>query len=623
MRLVYNVYDDENQIASKQFDNFPKALEYAKQGLITYICEEDLDCPECEERIVWTWDCTWDDEEAISNVECKNSNEECKKHDIEHCEHCAEDYDDNIEITISGPTEEVKNLAELVFDSAFDLEWDSPVEETKAEEKDFSDEFGYEDEPAVKDLDFDVENPFEDDLYNLKRDLGEDDLEIGEPEIVVDQAKDSEEDQSKKLVEEAEEEIEKADEEEIEDETEEILTSVEEIKEIAAEAGEEVAEVVKENPEVEEEEIKEITDEVVEDKLEEQPEEELSDEEPEEVDEELHQKKSIPTYTLKELQSEIDRGEFTIDTEEERSEIIGLSGTEVRICPSINKDYEYEMYDILYDSDGEEVEGDTFEYFKDIVELANYLEDAGYIKVTDLDQYLEESYKVDLPQISVKEIKDELDLHGDIYFSLLEPVDESDEDRWREASEIRIVDTGSKYEVYFEWVDQDGDYIKSDPEFTCDTFEELLKEIDGSYVTVLDLEEYLNGTLDEVLDKEEKVELEEGRQPVYSIVIFYYYDKDNNENTTTKSNIVPKDIRAEIANLINHGATRVYVEAKINGEWDVLDKYTYDPEWTPGTPEYAARNSRDFALESLEQEDDLTDQEFAEQLQERLKKSNK
>ena len=78
----------------------------------------------------------------------------------------------------------------------------------------------------------------------------------------------------------------------------------------------------------------------------------------------------------------------------------------------------------------------------------------------------------------------------------------------------------------------------------------------------MDLEEYLNGTL----DKEEKVELEEGRQPVYSIVIFYYYDKDNNENTTTKSNIVPKDIRAEIANLIKCGATRVYVEAKINGE---------------------------------------------------------
>ena len=86
------------------------------------------------------------------------------------------------------------------------------------------------------------------------------------------------------------------------------------------------------------------------------------------------------------------------------------------------------MYDILYDSDGEEVEGDTFEYFKDIVELANYLEDAGYIKVTDLDQHLEESYKVDLPQIRVKEIKDELDFHGDIYFDLLEPVDESDED---------------------------------------------------------------------------------------------------------------------------------------------------------------------------------------------------
>lgn len=52
MRLVYNVYDDDYQIESKQFDNFQDALEYAKQGLITYICEEDLDCPGCEERIV-------------------------------------------------------------------------------------------------------------------------------------------------------------------------------------------------------------------------------------------------------------------------------------------------------------------------------------------------------------------------------------------------------------------------------------------------------------------------------------------------------------------------------------------------------------------------------------------
>lgn len=54
MRFVYNVYDDDNQIKSRQFEDFADALEYAKQGLITYICEEDLDCPECEEEVVWT-----------------------------------------------------------------------------------------------------------------------------------------------------------------------------------------------------------------------------------------------------------------------------------------------------------------------------------------------------------------------------------------------------------------------------------------------------------------------------------------------------------------------------------------------------------------------------------------
>lgn len=192
MRLVYNVYDDENQIESKQFDNFPEALEYAKQGLITYICEEDLDCPDCEERVVWTWDSTWDDEEAISNVKCEKQN----------IEPCVEDGNDNIEITISGPAEEVESLIDLIFDSAFDLDWDSPVEETKVEDKDFADEFGYEDEPAAKDLDFDVENPFEDDLYNLEKDLGEDEFEIGDPEIMVDPAEESKEDQPKKLVEE-------------------------------------------------------------------------------------------------------------------------------------------------------------------------------------------------------------------------------------------------------------------------------------------------------------------------------------------------------------------------------------------------------------------------------------
>lgn len=178
MRLVYNVYDDDNQIESKQFDNFPNALEYAKQGLITYICEEDLDCPDCEELVVWTWDSSWNDEEAIANVTKK----ECAPDKVE----CEEPFsDDNIEITISGPSKEVKSLVELVFDDAFDLDWDAPVEDVKVDAPKCADEFGLDEEPAIKDLDFDVDSPFEDDLYYSKEeDEEEKDLEIGEPEII-------------------------------------------------------------------------------------------------------------------------------------------------------------------------------------------------------------------------------------------------------------------------------------------------------------------------------------------------------------------------------------------------------------------------------------------------------
>lgn len=126
MRLVYNVYDDENQIESKQFDNFPDALEYAKQGLITYICEEDLDCPGCEERVVWTWDSTWDDEEAIAEVTSKRENADLfnEVNPFDRVDPVSEEpvLTEDIEINISGPAEEVRDLASLVFGGQFDLE---------------------------------------------------------------------------------------------------------------------------------------------------------------------------------------------------------------------------------------------------------------------------------------------------------------------------------------------------------------------------------------------------------------------------------------------------------------------------------------------------------------------
>lgn len=604
MRLVYNVYDDENQIESKQFDNFPEALEYAKQGLITYICEEDLDCPECEERVVWTWDSTWDDEEAISNVEGEK----------QAVEPCVEDSDGNIEITISGPAEEVESLVDLVFDSVFDLDWDSPVEETKVEEQDFADDFGYEDEPVDKELDFDVENPFEHDLYNLERDLGEDDLEIGEPEIVVDPAEESEENQPKKLVEEAEEEIEEVDEEEIEDEVEEILTSVEEIKEIAAEAGEAIASVYEDKPMLEYEDIKEITDEVVENKLEEQSEEELSDEELEELDEELLQKKSIPTYTLKELEDEIERDCLIIDTEEERSEIIGLSGTEIRVSGSSK--YGYHINEILYNRDGEEFEGDDFEDFDDIVELASYLDDAGYIKVTDLDQYLEEGYKIDLPQITVKKIKDELDQYGNMYFDLSTPIEERSEDNYRRATRVKLVKTESNYEIYLEWIDQFDDLIIVEPELVLSTFEEVLKELDDKYVNIVDLNESKKMTKDELLDKEGTTDVDlinAGRPEEERVEL----SESVSQEISRAYKQLSKEYGRDIEELV-YGPNGFMATKYPNGLPDFRGDIIYSDKYWAEFEEWL--EAQDQLEEDLE--DNLTDKEFAEQLQARLEEVN-
>lgn len=178
-----------------------------------------------------------------------------------------------------------------------------PECEAQAEVQNFDTDFGYEEEPIVKDFDFNVDNPFDDDLYYADED--EENFEVGEPEIVVD-LQDSKEDQEDKKLEvgkpfedpkadsdeEKEEEvlIESTDEvedflDEFEDEEfdEEILLNIDGVKDIAAEAGEEVAEVVKENPEIESEEIKEITDAVVDNAIEEM--EEVSEEEFEEVEE--------------------------------------------------------------------------------------------------------------------------------------------------------------------------------------------------------------------------------------------------------------------------------------------------------------------------------------------------
>lgn len=1325
MRLVYNVYDDDNQIESKQFDNFPKALEYAKQGLITYICEEDLDCPDCEEVVVWTWDSTWDDEEAINSVtqkECAPDGVECKKPFL----------DDNIEITVSGPAKKVKNLAKLVFDNAFDLDWDAPVEDVEVDAPKCADEFGLDEEPAVKDLDFDTDNLFGDDLYYSKEeDEDKKDLEIGEPEIIEtpeeefddselamsdkdvakvnepfeenepngeesakDETKAKDEDPKSKDKDNKEDDKEELDElldlnvsasidggdnndvrvlssckqkrgnkkldelldanidlgfsggtgntvsvlsplgEETKDDEKVELTEgtgffslfddaaeqlfLEKWSDIlndhlknrinllrlrvkrpsgrnygtnsndyitdfrvlktevwtygtepklifklsAVKLDEKNLRITKPYIEIDlnillddlaavdkvtgavkpksriaasknydlachwdytsieftkwtSKPFKDLLNQLVEEqkelkqqtdgrnikvkaakKLAQFSQEEVStaknwfrnhinkiefnivsgsprgisnddfDIEREQIHtiNKIHieniddaieeailgrQKKFLDDYNIKhitpsldhegtniklgtniylnwrradeEVQSHLpyyiteffntctiyfdtkignapepvinilteavygsnrteralDKNKYSLQNNLAGEMIInqlfnsdlnflsdrlaasfnrksktaiknlkeGLNNSEfeeyMQLCKEIgikgNKDLESFMkevglelgcpaqdilqalrdyraelgpdFKIVNESDKKELNElfgfgkkskpknrylmamfvdtsrrlYTSDVWQDILKIvekyvdttrsrrsyfaADIINQVEFVTTEDVFKRIESEVKIflsglhwkrkkyftgssdwvsgdgevnfdiadaakhligfarvqsnvkesiseevsklatnkkgdyliaadsgkgytvfnrndvciggfdgeddqkaidkfnkgdfkeslkeslDLPEMRISEIERELDLHGDIYFDLLETVEESDEDGWRSASEVRIVDTGSNYEIYFEWLDQDGDYVcvDKDPEFTYETFEELLREIDGIYVTIVDLNESLNESqsqeisseydklskkygidfndlvygeegfmktkypeefpdfdgdviysekyfrelknfmsgwknaneliakseargeklkkipVDWLKDKKIRDEVEspsvqakgrficpehdiyvfpenifnwlrdyyndtytdeqltEGRQPVYSNVIFYGYDQNNEEQTYTKTNMTPIMIRTEVDELVRNGAARVYVEAKIDGEWEALDKYTYDPEWTPGTPEYAARNSKDFALalESVEQEDDLTDQEFAEQFKQRLEEIKK
>jgi len=86
----YWVEDNELQIPSKEFNNFKDALDYAKDGLVTFVHEVPCtagDCCDDEDEIVWSWDDTWNDDEACAAVakrhpdfcpECGRNQELCE-----------------------------------------------------------------------------------------------------------------------------------------------------------------------------------------------------------------------------------------------------------------------------------------------------------------------------------------------------------------------------------------------------------------------------------------------------------------------------------------------------------------------------------------------------------------
>lgn len=127
---------------------------------------------------------------------------------------------------------------------------------------------------------------------------------------------------------------------------------------------------------------------------------------------------------------------------------------------------------------------------------------------------LSEGYKIDLPQIRVRDIKRELDLHGNITFNLPEPMDFTDERGWCGANDVVVVEKDNgEYECYYQWLDQDGDLLEPDSEADgyFENFEELLYWLDDYLVNIVDLEEYIGSEIMEGLKEakgpEEETEL--------------------------------------------------------------------------------------------------------------------
>lgn len=455
---------------------------------------------------------------------------------------------------------------------------------------------------------------------------------------MVDQDKDSEEEQPKKLVEEAED-VEEINEDEIEDEVEEILTSVEEIKEIAAEAGEAIASVYEDKPMLEHEDIKEITDDIVESKLEEQSEDELSNDEPEELEEELFQKKSIPTYTLKELEDEIERDSLTIDTEEERSETIGLSGSEIRVVGLSNNGYH--IYEVLYDTDGEEYEGDDLETFDNIVELACYLDDAGYIKVTDLDQYLEEC------------VSKETEISEDTHAQYAKP----------EGNRVAAYNNALKYakknnaDYIYGYTNHSGKFFaleqpikmsekigETEKEFrnkykNCSTVYVAYRDKD--FVESIELEETNNAVVDcKIADVITHSEDEKPLDEAIKMTKDELLDKEGTTDVDLINAGRPEEERVELAESVSQEISNAYKQLSKEYGRDI-EELVYGPngfmatKYPNGLPDfrgdiiYSDKYWAEFEewLEAQDQikedlEDDLTDQEFAEQLQARLKEAD-
>ena len=297
----------EAEIAKAKLARIEKIVDLDAESeedlLPSYVGKVIIQCPQCMTLFYKNQE---DIEKSEENPEVVNINEVCQ-----HCgnssgytligkvdtvgEEEAENYDvedfDESELNLDFPegTEEVdpegtgEGAEEDTEESnEDDLDLNLDIEETEGEEETPEEES---DEEEVKE--------------SLREAANEDEIE----EVEDEEFDDSELAMSDEEVEKVNEPVEENEPNGEEESEEEILLNVEGVKDIAAEAGEAVVEVAKENPEVEAEEIKEITDEVVDTAVSEM---EVVEEESEEVEDEVSEEEVVEESLTEAVDAELD-----------------------------------------------------------------------------------------------------------------------------------------------------------------------------------------------------------------------------------------------------------------------------------------------------------------------------
>ena len=210
------------------------------------------------------------------------------------------------------------------------------------------------------------------------------------------------------------------------------------------------------------------------------------------------------------------------------------------------------------------------------------------------EEEVKESLHEDFDEEFLDEEEEEVEISEDeLEDEELEETEEESEEVVDEEEKV-VVSAEEIKEIAAEAGEEVAEVVKENPEVEVEEIKEITDEV---VETALDVEdETEEEVVEDEISEEEVVEDEEVMEESLTEaedckIIFYCCSKDNKHYTIEKSNLKPTEIRAEVNKLAKDGSVKnVYVAKVVGGKEIPLDKFTYDPELTPGTPEYAARN---------------------------------